>query len=186
MVIEASRAKRVYTYQDYLDSPDDGKRYEILDGELVVNAAPSTAHQTVVFNLGLFLGNQVRQHRLGRMFIAPTEVKLADTALAQPDLQFVTRDRLDIIQPQGLVGPPDLVVEVRSPTTARHDLVTKRRMYARYSVPNYWLFEPLRGETEALVLEGAEYSLGFRARGDEAFSAPPFPDLVIPLSEVWE
>lgn len=182
----AIQTERRFTYQDLLDLPADGKRYEILDGALAVNAAPNTAHQRTVRNLAAVLHAHVRAQRLGEVFVAPYDVLLADTTVVEPDLVFVSSARSEIILPAHIRGLPDLVVEVLSPSTARVDLQVKWQLYARYGIPHYWVFDSLEREAVAYVLKGPAYQETLVVRGAEPFAAPPFSDLAIPLGEVWE
>lgn len=175
----------VLTYADYLELPNDGKRYQLLDGELDVTPAPSTLHQRVVTNLLVFLELYVRRDRLGTVLVAPCDVLLSDITVVQPDLLFVARERREIVRPEHVRGAPDLVVEVVSPRTARTDREVKRQLYARYGVPHYWLIDPEQRAATALVLEAGGYRQAVVSQGDETFAAPPFADLAIPLADVW-
>jgi len=183
----ATAANRVVlTYEHYLELPNDGKRYEIIEGELYVSPAPSTKHQRVSFNLTLVLGGHVKAYGLGEVFTAPCDVLLAITSIVQPDLLFVSRERLSIITDPNIQGAPDLVVEIISPPSTKTDQDTKRMLYEQYRVQNYWIFEPLERWARAYAL-GADgsYELVAEAQGDATFSAPPFQDLVIRLSDIW-
>src|SRR5262245_51221412 len=126
-----------YTYEHFLELPVDGKRYEIIDGQLYVAPAPNIRHQNSSMSLSSQLFVHVRQLRLGRVFAAPTDVYLANDAIVEPDILFVRRARRDIITDQHVRGAPDLVVEIISPSSTRTDQETKRDLYARYKVPYY-------------------------------------------------
>ncbi|MBI2940592.1 MAG: Uma2 family endonuclease [Chloroflexi bacterium] len=175
----------VLTYEDYLQLPEDRNRYELFEGELEVTAAPAINHQRVVTRLASRLDSHVAQRRLGEVFVAPTDVLLSDLTVLQPDVLFISHEHREIIQEAYIKGPPDLVIEVISPATAKRDRQTKRKLYARYGVPYYWLADPAHRRIEASVLDGADYRLIARGKGDEIFSASPFPDLAIPLGELW-
>src|SRR5258706_9181547 len=94
--------KVVLTYEDFVALPNDGKRYEILDGELNVTAAPSPTHQRVVRELVVALHAHVIAHRLGELFFAPLDVILAQTTIVEPDMIFVATDRLANFSARGL------------------------------------------------------------------------------------
>ena len=100
--------KIVLTYEDYCALPNDGRRYEILDGELSVIPAPETPHQIALMNLAGILRNYVITHRLGRLLPAPTDLLLEKTTVVQPDLLFVAHDRQTIVTRRAVEGPPDL------------------------------------------------------------------------------
>jgi Uma2 family endonuclease len=178
-------ARTVLTYADYEALPNDGQHYQILDGELFVTATPNTIHQMAVGNLFATLRAHVRRHRAGVVFVSPTTVILADTTVVEPDIVFVGADRLDLISKRGIEGAPTLLIEVLSPSTARVDRSTKLQLYARYGVPHYWIVDADARTIQAYALAGAEYRPGTLAAGDDAFTLPPFDDLVIDPAEIW-
>ncbi len=113
--------RRPLTYADYLELPDDGKRHEILDGELFVTASPLVQHQRVSKRIQRVLLRGLEDTGLGEIFYAPMDVLLDDHNVLVPDLLFVSRDRLEFVGEKYLAGPPDLVVEIASPSTGKRD-----------------------------------------------------------------
>ena len=109
-----------FTYEDYLNTPED-KRYELLDGELVMTPAPGERHQSVSALLGWKLVQFASENSLGWVYLAPFDVVLSDMDVVQPDLLFVSNERGHIITPANIQGAPDLVVEILSPSTAERD-----------------------------------------------------------------
>ncbi|HMB54796.1 MAG TPA: Uma2 family endonuclease [Thermoanaerobaculia bacterium] len=142
-MVEPQPRRTPLTYEDYLYLPEDGKRHELIDGEHFVTPAPIPKHQLAVVNLVTALHRFVADHSLGRVLTAPIDVVLSDTDVVQPDVLFVAADRLSIIGEKNLQGAPDLVVEVLSDSTRRTDEITKRRLYERFGVGEYWLIDPL-------------------------------------------
>jgi Uma2 family endonuclease len=130
------------TYEDYLLFPDDGKRHEIIDGDHCVTPAPKTKHQKVSFNLTVAVGSFVKQRGLGLVLAAPSDVILSDDNVVQPDLLFVSTARANIVTEDNIRGAPDLVVEIISETTRKKDEVTKRKLYQRFGVQEYWVVDP--------------------------------------------
>jgi Uma2 family endonuclease len=128
-------AVKVLTYADYAALPNDGKRYEILDGDLFVTAAPSRNHQRVVLTLASSLDAHVRANNLGEVDIAPFDVILSDPNVVQPDIIFVATDRMASFSSRGFEGAPTLAVEVLSASTVRVDRNAKLQIYARHGVP---------------------------------------------------
>jgi Uma2 family endonuclease len=173
------------TYEDYCALPDDGLRYEVIEGFLFSEPSPRRAHQQVAANLHLILGPHVREHELGRVFIAPFDVILGRRTVVVPDLVFVGRERAGIVTERAVEGSPDLVVEVLSPRTARRDRVAKLRAYARRGVQHYWLVDPEAKTLEAFELVEGVYRLEAVVGGDEVFHPALFPSLTIPLPELW-
>lgn len=175
----------VLTYGDLIEMPNDRQRYEIVDGELYVIAAPNISHQTAVTNLTTVLNVHVRAHRLGRVFTAPCDVILENTTVVEPDIIFVAEKNRGIILPLHIRGAPDLVVEVLSGWTAHADREIQRQAYARHGIPHYWLLDPDRQVFTVNALVDGEYREAAVARENERIGAEPFPDLVIELGELW-
>ena len=130
------------TYEDYPLFPDDGKRHEIIDGDHYVTPAPKTKHQKVSFNLTVALGSFVKQRSLGLVLAAPSDVILSDENVVQPDLLFVSTARASIVTEDNIRGAPDLVIEIISETTRKKNEVTKRKLYERFGVQEYWVVDP--------------------------------------------
>ncbi len=131
------------TYEDYRATPED-ERCELLDGDLIMVAAPNLKHQRVQFRLGRELGNFIVEHDLGEFFFAPCDVVLSDTDVVQPDLLFVSHQRQHLMSGgENVQGAPDLVIEVLSPATAERDRGYKRELYGKHGVREYWLVDPM-------------------------------------------
>src|SRR5437899_5240819 len=169
------------TYEDYCALPDDGLRYEIVDGVLFAEPSPHRAHQEAVGNLFAILHGYVRAHDLGKVYVAPFDVILDPRTTVVPDLVFVVRDHLDIVAERGVEAAPDLLVEVLSPGTARRDRVRKLNAYARHGVRHYWLVDPEAKTVEAFELVEGAYRLAAAVAGDDEFRPGPFPGLAISL-----
>ena len=176
------------TYEDYVRIPDDGKRHEIIDGEHFVTAAPFIRHQDLVLRLAILLGSFVRDHRLGRLLIAPTDVILSPHDIVQPDLLFISNERASILTEKNIQGAPDLVIEILSNSSRRLDEVLKRQAYERFGAREYWIFDPQSKTTQ--VWERT--SEGLRRRGllsaaaGDVVTSPLLPGLEIPLAEIFE
>ena len=151
------------TYQDYLDIPGDD-RYELINGEFILVSAPNTGHQFASMGFSLELGGFVRDRDLGWVIAAPFEVVLTDPEginIIQPDIIFVSREREHIITRANIQGAPDLLVEILSPSTGRLDRTTKRDLYARHGVKEYWLADPdAQTITVMLLKDGAFETVG--------------------------
>ena len=150
------RAKVRFNYNDYCLLPEH-KRYEIIDGSIYVVPAPSFRHQDLLGNLFAALREFVRRNDLGVVVVAPFDVMLSPEDIVQPDLVFISRERRNIITSRGCEGPPDLAVEIHSPSTAGHDRELKRKLYATYGVAEYWMVDPGAGTIEVLSLEADGY-----------------------------
>lgn len=139
-----------FTYEDFLNFPDDGKRHEIIDGEHYVTPSPNTKHQTVCTALTALLWTYLKQHPVGAVFVAPLDVVLSDVDIVEPDLLYISRDRADVLTRQNVRGAPDLVVEILSPSTRKTDETTKRKRYERFGVGEYWVVDPGVGRDQGL------------------------------------
>ena len=147
---------RKMTLEEYRALPDDGNRYELIDGELLVTAAPTTDHQdllAVTYRL-LFAATEARG--LGKIFFAPTEIRFPGGSIVQPDLVYLRQDRLYLRKRAAILGAPDLIVEVLSPST-RDDLGKKRRLYEAEGVPEYWVVESVRAGLRIFALARGRY-----------------------------
>ena len=130
------------TYEDYCRAPDD-KRYELLNGELVMVPAPNMKHQRVLQRLFRDLDRFTEEHGLGEVYVAPVDVVLSDTDVVQPDVLFISRAREDRITDENVRGAPDLVIEILSPSTADRDRGYKHELYGRHGVLEYWVVDPV-------------------------------------------
>ncbi len=182
--IAMKQAKVRFTYNDYLLLPED-KRYEIIDGELYMVAAPNTKHQRVSRRLGAALLQHIEQKGLGEIFIAPYDVVLSDENVVQPDILLVRKERAGVITEANLQGAPDLAVEILSPGTRNKDFELKRKAYARFGVQEYWIVDPDADTIEVLVWRETGYvSAGVFAKTDR-LSSPLLPEFDLPLSRVF-
>lgn len=174
---------RAYRYDDLADFPDDNLRREIMDGELVVTPAPDLSHQTVVLELGARLWAWSRQHG-GRVFVAPLDVFFADDNVVEPDVLFVRAEHTDRLEEKVVRGPPDIVVEVSSPSSRRLELVRKRELYERHGVTEYWYVDRDAERIERYRLEGDRYGYPERlGRGDELVSVQ-VPGFAVAVEEL--
>lgn len=173
------------TYDEYVELPNDGKRYEVLDGELAVTPAPTTTHQVVSRDLEFMLHAHTRKTGAGAVYYAPIDVLLAPTTIVQPDLVFVAAARRAIVTERAIEGAPDLVVEILSPSTSRQDRVTKAALYARFGVRFYWIVDPTARTLEEYALAQDTYRLVAVYSGPAVARTELFPDLEIDLSGVW-
>ncbi|MBT9163719.1 MAG: hypothetical protein DDT24_00639 [Chloroflexi bacterium] len=174
-----------FTYDDYRTALDD-KRYELLEGELIMVPAPGFAHQRISSNIEFILQRFVRQHGLGIILSAPFDVVLSEERVFQPDILFVSRERLSIINPQNIRGAaPDLVVEIASPATAERDRFYKRAIYARYGVREYWIVDPEARTIEVTKL-GEKDLETVKVYGEgESLKSPLLEGLSMKLDEVF-
>ena len=175
----------ILTYADYAALPDDGRRYELHEGELSVTPAPGTRHQLVTGNLFVTVRQHVLAHDLGAVLISPVDCILSDTSVVQPDILFVEAAYASRISERAIEGAPTLAIEVLSPSTERIDRARKLDLYTRYGIAYYWIVDPAARVIDAYVLEGGVYRLATRLVGEQPAALPPFDDLFLEPAALW-
>jgi Uma2 family endonuclease len=169
-------------YRDLLATPDDGKRYELVDGDLFVTPSPSPQHQRIVVRLYSSLAEYCRRRGSGEVFVAPLDVILAERDVVEPDLLVVGDARQ--VSKRGIEGPPQLAVEVLSPTTRVTDRTVKASRYARFGIPHYWIVDPEASRFECFRLRDGAYELVLSAEGGESLAHPDWPGWSVDLADL--
>jgi Uma2 family endonuclease len=173
------------TYPELRLMPDDGKRYELIDGEVFVCPSPSEKHQSALARLHLSMGSHAQRKKLGKVYFAPFDVVFGEKTAVQPDLLFVSSARLGIIGPEYVLGAPDLIVEILSPSRASYDRVTKLEVYASHGVREYWLIDPVAESVEIYVLVGKKYRLKGTFTGADVLRTPLLPGWELRVSDLF-
>ncbi|MCP9448452.1 MAG: Uma2 family endonuclease [Nitrospira sp.] len=176
------------TYEDYILFPDDGRRHELIQGDHFMTPAPNTKHQRILGHLHVALYAYLRQHNLGQVYIAPYDVVLSDEDVVQPDLLFISTARLSIVTDTNVRGAPDLIVEILSEATRKKDEITKRKLYERYGVQEYWLADPELETVKILRLSGAHYvrAAELVKEAHDVLTTPLLPGFSLPLAEIFD
>lgn len=173
----------IFTADDLAQLPEDGKRYEILGGDLAVSPSPNRKHQNVIRRLSAFF-IAVESQGYGRWYPAPFDVVLDDYNVVEPDLLFVRTEHRERVTEAHVQGPPDLIVEVLSPSTRERDLGVKAHLYARFGVNEYWVVDPDAKTLTAYQLTSAGYEPHGPLRCGETFVSPLFPDTALSIADV--
>ena len=160
------------TFEDYLHFPDDGRRWELIDGEAYVTPSPKTRHQEITGLLHHLILGHLEWHGGGRVFIAPLDVKFGDHDVVEPDIVFVADAETGIITPERIDGVPTWLVEVLS--DPHRDRQLKRQQYERFGVPEYWIIDPDADTVETYTLHEGRYP------DDPVVHRPP--DTIAPAS----
>jgi Uma2 family endonuclease len=184
----ASNIKHLMTVADLNALPDDGKRYELIEGELFVSCAPGLPHQLVLHNLQVELEIYLRQNPIGMLVPGPGAV-FSNYDAVIPDLVFVTKERWDsIIANERFVAAPDLVIEIVSPGSGNRarDLQAKRRLYGKYGVKEYWIVDPENRSVLIFRLRQEGLEEISMLRNDDQISSPLLPGLELKLSAVFK
>lgn len=187
-MLTSSRADKRLTVEDYMRLPDDGERYEIIDGELHVTPSPNLRHQAIVGELHLAIGNLLKANpHLGRVFVARLDVVLSRHDVVEPDLLVVAGDQLDILTPKNVQGPPAILVEVLSPSTRRVDQVKKRALFDRVGVREYWLVDP-QHDCVTVIRRGPQRELietKLTKEGDGVVATPILPGWTLSVADLF-
>jgi Uma2 family endonuclease len=173
-------------YEDYCLLPNNGKRYEIIDGELFVTPSPLWRHQNVLTNLLYYLVDFVKKHDLGKVYPAPFDVVFSSYDVVEPDILYVSKARASVTTEKNIQGAPDLVVEILSESTAKTDRTTKLKLYARYGVAEYWVIDPVANSVEIYRLVPGGYELAAQLDSSQSLTSPLFPGFHLPLSKLSE
>jgi Uma2 family endonuclease len=177
------------TYDDFVLFPDDGKRHELIDGEHYVTPSPNRKHQAIVWNLTLILGNYLEAHPIGRAFTAPFDVVFSEFDVVEPDLLYISNSKhADILTAKHVLGAPDLVIEIGSPSTRQRDETIKRTLYERSGVEEYWVVDP---DIEAIAVYrrvGDSYQCVHElvAERHDKLTTSLLPGLSAPLASIFK
>jgi Uma2 family endonuclease len=173
-----------WTYDDLFSLPDDGKRYEIIEGELYEMPPPNAYHAVTLINLLFLLGPAV-QASGGRIFTAPFDVFFPGANPVQPDIVVTLRGVRGRLRRRGYEGAPDLVVELLSPTNRVHDLLTKRALYACAGVREYWIVDPMQRTVEVLALDRDALHAVQLATGNDSVISPLLNQTAFSLEAIF-
>jgi Uma2 family endonuclease len=173
---------RKYNWDDYLTLPE-GERHELINGRLYsMSPGPSIKHQELSMRLSARLFDQARESGC-RLFAAPTDLKLSEQDVVQPDLMVVCQPGQ--IQMGHVEGAPTLIVEILSPSTQAQDRVRKLHLYAKSGVKEYWLIQPECETVEVLHLREGSYAVATSCTKEDEFRSPSFPSWQLDLTELF-
>lgn len=173
------------TFHDWLSFPDDGRAYEIVDGELFVTPSPSIRHQRTSREIQHALLTFLRATGLGEVLNAPVGVKLDEGTVVEPDIVVVLKAHAGRIGEQVIEGAPDIVIEILSPGTAQRDLGIKRNKYETCGVPEYWIVDAEARGIEVLSLHSGRYSRSQAFGGNDTLTSPSLPGFAVDVSDVF-
>jgi len=187
LTVNSPNADRRLTLEEFNRLPSNGdfEHHELLEGELiVVRGVPRIPHQEVCSRIHALLIRQVQEPGHGLVFSNPTGIVLGRDTVVKPDALVALRENYGILEDDCIYGPPDLVVEVLSPGTARHDLVAKRAVYERYGIREYWVVDLKTRTLLQLVLDGGRYR-ETRHAADAVFRAAFRAEVEVRVADIW-
>ena len=173
-----------YTLEDYEKLPV-GSPYQLIEGELIMSPSPTPSHQRVSIRLSVKLFNYVREKAKGEVLYSPIDVYLTKENAYQPDIVVILQGSRARITEKGIEGPPDIVVEILSPSTAYYDLTEKRDVYEQVGVKEYWILDPLRKTFEIYANSQEGFKLICKAK-EEGMVRSDLLGLKLDLKEVFE
>jgi Uma2 family endonuclease len=169
-----------WTYEDYLNLPDDGRRYEIIEGVLYVTNAPGIDHQFTVMEIAFQMKQFVTEQSLGYVLTAPFEVHLSKTSRpVQPDVLFIKAEDWPVAGAKFFEGTPALIVEVLSASTSRVDQSIKFTAYEQAGVSEYWIANPKTRSVQVFTLSSGEYAQLGEFTGDEIIESAVLAGLAV-------
>jgi Uma2 family endonuclease len=177
------------SHAEYLAWEDEGNHGEWVNGEVIVFMPPHRRHQIVSGFLYQLLALYVRLFQLGKVLVAPFEVKITpEGSSREPDIIFIAFDQLDRLTDECLIGPADLLIEIISPDSVQRDRRDKKREYAEAGVPEYWVIDPRPGNLHAefwhLNQQGAYERIGSEA--DEQVHSHVLPNFWLRPAWLWQ
>ncbi len=175
------------TAAEFLELPDDGKRYELIEGEVVLNASPVTRHQRISRVLLVQLDRYFEERGGGEVFDAPYDVVLDEENVVVPDLVVVTSDRAAIINPRNVHGAPSIVIEVLSDSTRRKDEIGKRKLYERAGVAEYWIVDPAIDAVKIYRRDGDRFggAIAIDAETGGTLTSPLLPGFALDVRRIF-
>lgn len=183
--MQTLRNKKVrFNTHDYQHLPGD-KRYEIIDGDLHMVPAPLTTHQKISLNLAKVLSEYIDQKKLGELLYAPVDVVFSYEDIVQPDLVFISKERLNILKEENIQGAPDLVIEILSPSSKKMDREIKLKLYEKHGVHEYWIVDPDAQSIEVLNLTDDGLQLIRAYPKGTHLNSPLFPDIKLSIEKVF-
>ncbi len=183
--------RRKITWEKFrdMDFPeDDTAIYELINGEIMKRASPNTPHQRTSFRLSVKFGIYNKKKKAGEFFTAPYDVFFdEENAGVQPDVLFVSKERDFVIKDgNGIVGAPDLIIEIVSPGTVSRDRTTKKDLYERFGVREYWIVDPAYQSVEVFRLENDRYQLFSTVEKSGKIASSVLPGFHLEVSKIFE
>jgi len=170
-------------FQELGEDPP-GVHLELVDGEIAVSPSPIPDHSYTEKVLGLLLLQHIQKHQLGRLY-GDVDTIFGPHDVRRPDLIYFSNARLHLVGRKAMEGPPDLCVEILSPSSTSIDRKDKFEQYEAAGVAHYWIVDPAEHTIEAFSLQEGKYRSMGSGHDVDVVRFPPFADLPIPLAEIW-
>jgi len=182
----AVEKKKKYTDADYM-LLEEGAPFQLINYDLVMSPSPNTDHQTISFRIALIVGTFLEnKNDNGYVASAPCDVKFDDGNVLQPDLLYVSEERKIEIVKERIIGAPDIVVEILSPSNAYYDLRQKKDIYQKYGVKEYIIVDPILMNADLYALKDGIYYLHQRAEKTELLHSLILPGLSFDMNKIFK
>jgi Uma2 family endonuclease len=183
-----SIAERKISVVEFLELDfEAGYIYELINGKIVQRTNPCADHQTISINLSCILSLFIKRYQLGKIYAAPLDVYLSDYDLVVPDLVFVSTPNFgSLIIERGVVGVPDLIIEIHSKGTQKIDKGDKMKLYKKYGVKEYWMINPRSQGVEVYEWQNGDYELMFSAEETGEITSQVLENFKIDISEFFQ
>ncbi|MBV7327824.1 Uma2 family endonuclease [Chloroflexi bacterium TSY] len=176
-----------WTYEHWVQLPDDGWKYEVIDGVLHMSPPPAIIHQDVSGELYVRMRVHARRNQLGKVLEAPCGVRLPNQPVpVEPDILFVKRERQGVIGQNYVEGAPDLIVEILSSSNPNHDLETKYAAYQEAGVPEYWIVDYQEQTITVYHLDHGAYKLAGLYTFGDTLESRQLDGFLIPVAELFD
>ena len=179
-----ARPQTGYTWDLLMELHEEDPRHQIIGGELIVTAAPNVRHQRVAQRLAVILSTYEKEHG-GVGLGLPVNLYLSEHDVVEPDCVYLRPENMGKLEENRIVGPPDLLVEISSPTTRRLDLKRKKELYERHGVPEYWFVDLDAENVQVYRLTEGRYGFTRIASRGETLGSPLLPGLSVPIDELF-
>ncbi len=181
----ATIEKKTFTYKDYEKLPE-GSPYQLIGGDLVMTPSPIPYHQILIGKIFLKLSKYVEDKKVGMVLLAPLDVYFSETDTYQPDIMFISRERLNIVGEKKIEGPPDLIIEILSPQTAYYDLRTKKDTYEKSGVKEYWIVDPIQKIIEIFGNKKGKFESVSTAKSEGVVKSDLLNGLSVTVKEIFD
>jgi Uma2 family endonuclease len=175
------------TTQQYFMLGEDppGVHLELINGDIIVSPSPNLAHAQVIVALVYILQGYLRSSKAGEIY-PDTDVVFSSDTVRRPDVAFYSTAKLAQLRGERLDLPPDLCIEVLSPSNADDDRINKFELYQTHGVAHYWMIDPETRTAECFELRHGKYFSVAKVAGNATHRFPPFNDLDIAFNELWK
>lgn len=181
----AVEKKKKYTADDYMIL-EEGAPFQLVENDLIMSPSPSLAHQLILGEFyDLIKGFIKTTNSQGLVVLSPMDVRFDNDNIFQPDLIYISKEKINEIVRDVIEGAPDLIIEILSPSNAYYDLRQKKDVYQKYGVKEYIIVDPIAFNCELYVLKGGEYQLDQKKEKNEILNSALLPGLTFDLSKIF-